>query len=146
MGEWTTAAAYKDGDYVDTPVRIDRVYRGSDAQAQIDASGAKMNSKLQDGCEWLVIDYSVDMTGLKAYSDGSRALTGLSLYIRGLDGSTLKYGGKTYFLTGSNLLRTSSIKTDVYNGKYVYQIPIGCTDYLIQAKATKGTEAYIKGE
>ena len=58
----------------------------------------------------------------------------------------LKYDGKTYILTGSNLLSTSGIKTTIYNGQYVFQLPKGCTDYLIEAKSAKATVAYIKGE
>ena len=145
IGEWTTAASYKDGDYIDTPVRVNKVLRGDDAEAAIKASGRTMSSKLQDGCEWIVIDYSVDVTDLKEYSTG-RSITGLSLALRSMDGKTLTYAGKTYILTGSNLLSTSGIKGTVYDGKYVFQLPKGCTDYLIEAKATKGSVAYIKGE
>lgn len=145
IGEWTTAASYKDGEYIDTPVRVDKVLKGSEAEAAIKATGKTMTSKLQDGCEWIVINYSVDTTDLQEYSSG-RTITSLSFALRGMDGGSLKYDGKTYILTGSNLLSTSGIKTTIYNGQYVFQLPKGCTNYLIQAKSTKGSEAFIKGE
>ena len=145
IGEWTTAASYKDGEYIDTPVRVDKVLKGSEAEEAIKATGKTMTSKLQDGCEWIVINYSVDTTDLKEYSSG-KTITSLSFALRSMDGGSLKYDGKTYILTGSNLLSTSGIKTTVYNGQYVFQLPKGCTDYLIQAKSTKGSEAFIKGE
>ena len=65
IGEWTTAASYKDGNYIDTPVRVDKVLKGSEAEAAIKATGKTMTSKLKDGCEWCVIEYSVDMTPIK---------------------------------------------------------------------------------
>ncbi len=146
MGEWTVAASYSDGEYVDTPFRVNSIARGADAEKIIEESGRKMASKLQDGCEWIVVDYSVDTSVLKESTNGTKTISGLSLAIRGLDGKTLQYAGKTYILTGSSIVSTSSIKTTIYNGKYVFQLPKGCSDYLIQAKAAKGTEAYVKGE
>ena len=105
-----------------------------------------MTSTLLDGFEWVVVDYSVDMENIEAYSGGSKSIIGLSLNIKGTDGQLLKWAGKQYTLTGSNLLSTSLIKTEIYNGQYVFQLPKGCTDYLIEAKAAKGSVAYIKGE
>ena len=146
IGEWTTASSYSDGKYVDTPIRINRILRGADAEAAIKASGANVTSKLTDGCEWCVIDYSVDMTPIKE-SYGSRNLSSMTLRLRGADGKILSYGGKTWILTGSNLLKTSSIKTETYNGQYLYQIPKGCTDYLVEVQSSStATTAYIKGE
>ena len=147
FGEWATAAAYSSGDYIDTPVRVNKVYRGEEAEQAIKASGRTVSTKLTDGCEWCVIDYSVDMTGIKEVGT-SRSLSGLYFYLRGNDGKTLKYDGKSWILTGSNLLSTTSIKTDVYNGQYLYQIPKGCTDYLIEAKSSRDSAsvAYFKGE
>ncbi len=145
-GEWTTASSYSDGKYVDTPIRINKILRGADAEAAIKASGANVTSKLTDGCEWCVIDYSVDMTPIKE-SYGSRNLSSMTLRLRGADGKILSYGGKTWILTGSNLLKTSSIKTETYNGQYLYQIPKGCTDYLVEVQSSSSaTTAYIKGE
>ena len=145
IGEWTTAASYKDGNYVDTPVRIDKVTRGADAEEIIKKAGQKV-STLKEGVEYLVIDYSVDTADLKSYSWG-KSLSGLYFYVKGNDGNILKYDNKTWsFIGGGNLESTSSIKTDIYSGKYMLQVPKGCTDYLIQAKASDGTIAYIKGE
>ena len=146
IGEWTTASSYSDGKYVDTPIRINKILRGADAETAIKASGANVTSKLTDGCEWCVIDYSVDMTPIKE-SYGSRNLSSMTLRLRGADGKILSYGGKTWILTGSNLLKTSSIKTETYNGQYLYQIPKGCTDYLVEVQSSSSaTTAYIKGE
>jgi hypothetical protein len=146
IGEWTTASSYSDGKYVDTPIRINKILRGADAETAIKASGANVTSKLTDGCEWCVIDYSVDMTPIKE-SYGSRNLSSMTLRLRGTDGKILSYGGKTWILTGSNLLKTSSIKTETYNGQYLYQIPKGCTDYLVEVQSSSSaTTAYIKGE
>ena len=146
IGEWTTSSAYNDSQYKDVPFRVNKVYRGSDAETLIQKSGKTMTSKLLEGNEWIVIDYSVDTTDFKPYSGGSRSLIGMSLAIKGTDGQTLKYDGKTYMLTGSDLLSTSLFKEVVYNGQYVFQLPKGCTDYLIQAKASQGATAYVKGE
>ncbi len=143
IGEWTTASALSDGEYPDVPVKVNKVTRGAEAEALL-AGVRKTN--LTDGCEWIVIDYSVDMAPIKE-TYGSKSLSMMYFHLRGNDGKTLKYGGKTWILTGSNLDSTSSIKTSTYNGRYVYQIPKGCTDYLIEVESSsKGTTAYIKGE
>ena len=148
IGEWGIASKYSSGEYVDIPVKVTNVTRGSEAVAKIkaycDNSSVYKYTEPKEGMEWAVIDYTVDLTNLTALYSGKPAK--ISSKIRGTgDNSSIRYNGKTYILTTMDMSESYS-KEDIANGSFAVSLPIGCTEYTIAMGEYSHTNAFFAGK
>ena len=95
--------------------------------------------------EWVVIEYDVDFAD--TYVPGELgASPNVEADITGPDGSSLEYNGITYITSTIEIGSRDYIKAKTGSGKILTQIPIGCTDYIIQFGRYNGTTAYFQGQ
>lgn len=160
IGKWSFASKYAgkylseeyaDKTYIDVPVRVTKVTRGEKALNEVKQWAAEKNYKYEEPkayLEWAVIEYQVDLSDV-TFDEGT---IGTSIKIdsslKGSDGGSVKYNGITYILTTRDASSSDYVKEPgVYSGKFITQLPEGCTDYLIKLGSSyQGAEAYFKGE
>ena len=161
MGSWGLASKYAgkyldeeyaDKSYIDVPVRVTKVSRGDKIISDVKSLLAEHHYKYQDPkssqLEWAIVDYEVDLTNVKF---GGSLGTNIKIdsSVKGSDGSSVKYDGITYILTTVDVSDSKYVKEPgVYSGKFITQLPKGCSDYLIKLGNSyqNGAESYFKGE
>lgn len=146
IGEWTLASKYASGDYVDVPVKVTNVTRGSSAQQIVkdycnSGSTIYKYTDAEDGMEWAVFEYQVDLTKMEKESS-----IRLDTDITGTGSNTsVKYNGYTYIISTMNMT-SGYTKGEIVTCQFAAQLPIGCTDYLIEIGTSSHTQAFIKGK
>lgn len=152
IGEWGIASKYNtktSGDQ-NVNIRVTNVIRGEEAKKMAKeymTSGSSIY-KYEDPKayqEWAVIEYDVDFGNTFEMSEIG-ASPNVNGDITGLDGTSIKYNGITYISSVIEIGSRDYIKTKTGSGKLLTQLPIGCTDYLIQFGTYNGTNAYIRGK
>lgn len=152
IGEWGIASKYNtktSGDQ-NVNIRVTNVIRGEEAKKMAKeymTSGSSIY-KYEDPKayqEWAVIEYDVDFGNTFEMSELG-ASPNVNGDITGLDGTSIKYNGITYISSVIEIGSRDYIKTKTGSGKLLTQLPIGCTDYLIQFGTYNGTTAYIRGK
>lgn len=152
IGEWGIASKYNtrtSGDQ-NVNIRVTNVIRGEEATKM---AKEYMNSgssiyKYEDPQayqEWAVIEYDVDFGNTFELSEIG-ASPNVNGDITGLDGASIKYNGITYISSVIEIGSRDNITTKTGSGKLLTQLPIGCTDYIIQFGTYNGTNAYIRGK
>lgn len=152
VGEWGTASKYNTetkGDQ-NVNVRVSRIIRGDEAKKM---AQDYMNSDYsiykyeepEGNQEWVVIEYDVDFgdTYVPGELGASPTVDG---DVTGPDGGSIKYNGISYINSVIEIGSRDYIKTKTGSGKLLTQIPIGCTDYIIDFGTYNGTHAYFKGQ
>ena len=142
--------SYADQTYIDVPVRVTKVTRGDKAIDNVKSLLAEHHYKYTEPkssqLEWVIVEYEVDLTNVKF--GGSLGTTiKIDSSVKGTDGGSVKHDGITYILTTVDVSDSKYVKEPgVYSGKFITQLPKGCTDYLIKFGSYGKTESYFKGE
>lgn len=152
VGEWGIASKYNTETSSDqnVNVRVTNIIRGDEAKEMAKEYMSRDYSiyKYEDPeayLEWVVIEYDVDFAD--TYVPGELgASPNVEADITGPDGSSVKYNGITYITSTIEIGSRDYIKAKTGSGKILTQIPIGCTDYIIQFGRYKGTTAYFQGQ
>lgn len=152
VGEWGIASKYNTETRSDQDVNISvtNIIRGEEAaeMAKEYMSSDYSIYKYEEPeayLEWVVIEYDVDFAD--TYIPGELgASPNVEADITGPDGSSIKYNGITYITSTIEIGSRDYIKTKTGSGKILTQIPIGCTDYIIQFGRYGGTTAYFQGK
>ena len=152
VGEWGIASKYNTETSSDqnVNVRVTNIIRGNEAKEMAKEYMSRDYSiyKYEDPeayLEWVVIEYDVDFAD--TYVPGELgASPNVEADITGPDGSSVKYNGITYITSTIEIGSRDYIKAKTGSGKILTQIPIGCTDYIIQFGRYKGTTAYFQGQ
>ena len=146
IGEWGIASKYASGEYVDVPVKVAKVTRGSSAAQEVknyceSGSSIYKYEDAKEDMEWAVIEYSVDLTQMEKESSITldRKITGTG------DNTSIKYNGVTYIVSTMNMT-SGYTKGEIVTCKFAVQLPIGCTDYLIVLGSSSSTQAFFIGE
>ena len=160
IGKWGFASKYAgkylseeyaDKTYIDVPVRVTKVTRGEKALSEVKKWAEEKNYKYEEPkayLEWAVVEYQVDLSNVK-FDEGT---IGTSIKIdsslKGIDGGSVKYNDITYILSTRDASSSDYVKEPgVYDGKFITQLPEGCTDYfIVLGSKYNGAEAYFKGE
>lgn len=146
IGEWGIASKYVSGEYVDVPVKVTNITRGSVAAQEVedycnDDYSIYKYEDAKENMEWAVIEYSVDLT--KMQKDSSIRM---DTKITGTGNNTsIKYNGYTYIVSTLNMSSGYS-KGEIIPCKFAVQLPIGCTDYLIAIGSSSSTQAFFNGK
>lgn len=152
VGEWGIASKYNTETSSDqnVNVRVTNIIRGDEAKEMAKEYMSRDYSiyKYEDPeayLEWVVIEYDVDFAD--TYVPGELgASPNVEADITGPDGSSVKYNGITYITSTIEIGSRDYIKAKTGSGKILTQIPIGCTDYIIQFGRYNGTTAYFQGQ
>ncbi len=161
LGEWGKASkfvseylseVYKDVDYTDVPVSVTKITRGSEAEKMVkEWFNNQTYYKYEDpktNMEWAVVDYKVDLTGLKF--DEKTIGTDIDIYshVTGTNGGGIKYKDVSYIVSTKDISSSDRVKTPgVYEGKFIVSLPIGCSDYIIElGNSYNGAISYFKGQ
>ena len=149
VGEWGIASKYNTETSSDqnVNVRVTNIIRGDEAKEMAKEYMSRDYSiyKYEEPeayLEWVVIEYDVDFAD--TYVPG--ASPNVEADITGPDGSSVKYNGITYITSTIEIGSRDYIKAKTGSGKILTQIPIGCTDYIIQFGRYNGTTAYFQGK
>ena len=152
LGEWGIASKYNTNTSSDqnVNVRVSNIIRGEEAKKM---AQEYMNSdysiykyeKPEAYQEWVVIEYDVDFAD--TYVPGELgASPNVNGDVTGPDGSSVKYNGITYINSVIEIGSRDYIQTKTGSGKLLTQLPVGCTDYIIEFGTYDGTKAYFKGQ
>lgn len=152
VGEWGIASKYNTETSSDqnVNVRVTNIIRGDEAKEMAKEYMSRDYSiyKYEEPeayLEWVVIEYDVDFAD--TYVPGELgASPNVEADITGPDGSSVKYNGITYITSTIEIGSRDYIKAKTGSGKILTQIPIGCTDYIIQFGRYIGTTAYFQGK
>lgn len=128
------------------PDRVTKVTRGVVADKEVQdycnsGSSIYRYSEPEEGVEWTVIEYEVDLT---SFSSNIRANIDSSITGTG-DSKTIKYNGYTY-ITSTIDMTSGYEHSTIVKGKFAAQLPIGCTDYLIILGSASSTQAFFIGQ
>lgn len=151
IGTWGIASKYsgETREYEDIYVKPTKVIRGEEAKKAVqeftDKSSFYKYQEPKEGLEWVVIDYDVNFGNFTMPSYGADSRVDTS--IKGVGNySSVNYKGVTYILTTTNIGDSKSVKTKTTSGRVAFQMPIGCTDYIVQFGSYNETNAFYKGE
>lgn len=146
FGEWGIASKYYSGEYVNVPVRVTNITRGSAAAQEVEEycnSGSSIYKyeDAEDGMEWAVVEYEIDLSDFDTDTivNLDRRITGTG------DNSSVKHRGTTYIISTMNM----SFDYDsgkIVTSKFATQLPTGCHDYLIVLGSSSSTQAFFQGE
>lgn len=150
-GTWGIASKYstESKEYEDVYVKTTKTIRGEEAKKAVqeftDKSSFYKYQDPKEGLEWVVVDYDMDFANFTKSKYGVEP--SLSVSITGLDGGSVKYKGVTYFMImTTNIGSSSYIQTQTGKNRVAFQMPIGCSDYVMKFGSSSGSMAYIKGE
>ena len=153
VGEWGIASKYNpsNGEYQNVNVRVTNIIRGDEAKkmAQEYMSSDYSIYRYEDPeayQEWAVIEYDVDFGDTYEMDEELGASPNVDGDICGPDGSSIEYNGIIYIPSVIEIGSRDYIKTKTGSGKLLTQLPIGCTDYIIQFGAYNETNAYFQGK
>lgn len=153
VGEWGIASKYNpsNGEYQNVNVRVTNIIRGEEAKqmAQEYMSSDYSIYRYEDPeayQEWAVIEYDVDFGDTYEMDEELGASPNVDGDICGPDGSSIEYNGIIYIPSVIEIGSRDYIKTKTGSGKLLTQLPIGCTDYIIQFGAYNETNAYFQGQ
>lgn len=150
-GTWGIASKYSTEDKKDEEVyvKVTKYVRGEEAkkavQDYVNSSSFYKYEEPKEGLEWVVVDYDIDFANYKRSSLGSNAR--VSVFIKGTGNrSSVVYNGTTWILSSTYIGKSDYVKTQTAQGKVAFQMPIGCTDYILQFGEYNETNAFFKGE
>ncbi|MBQ9024434.1 MAG: hypothetical protein IJ105_04355 [Bacilli bacterium] len=160
IGDWGLASKYAgkyldeeyaDKTYIDVPVRVTKVSRGdkiiNEVKKSLEEHHYKYEEPKSSQLEWAIVEYEVDLSDVKF---GGSLGTNIKIdsSVKGTDGGSVKYDGITYILSTVDASSSDYVKEPgVYKGKFLTQLPKGCSDYLIKlGNSYNGAESYFKGE
>lgn len=149
IGEWGIGSKYSSGKYIDIPVKVTNVTRGTTAAQRVkyyceNESSIYKYEDAKEGMEWAVVEYSVDLTNIEEYSMGKSIKVDAKVTGTG-DNNSIKYNGYTYIVSTMNMTNDYS-KENIATGYFAVQLPSGCTDYLIVLGSSSGTQAFFNGK
>lgn len=149
IGEWGLASKYSSSQYIDVPVKVTDVTRGSVAEQKVkdycnNSSSIYKYTDAKEGMEWAVIEYTVDLTNIEGYSMGKSIKVDSKITGTG-DNTSIKYNGNIYIV--STMSMTTGYSTEnIATGYFAVQLPIGCTEYLIALGSSSHTQAFFAGK
>lgn len=161
LGEWGNASKYvstslsqeyKGLNSKDVPVSVVEVIRGEDAaktlKAWCDDSSFYEYEEPKENMEWAIVAYKVDLTGL-TFDEGTIG-TPYDIYssVTGKDGGSIEYNNMRYLVSTTDITPSDYVKEPgVYEGSFAVQLPVGCTDYIIEmGNEYNGAVSYFKGQ
>ena len=135
LEEWGKAAKYSAdrSEYATVPVRIVRIYSGNQAEKEVKrftSADETYTYKAPDiGCQWVIADYEINLDSFPAGKAGADA--SVSSFVTAADGSNIEYKGKKYAVYTMNITDGEYYYEGIRKGSIAYEIPTGCTDYII---------------
>lgn len=141
-----------DGSTKEVSVSLDKITRGAAAQNVVDKYNSEDNAVIlspleSDTMEYVVADYSLIIP--EEFPHDEYSPNGeISAEICGTDGEGLTYKGVLYCISTWNLDTTFDVaKPNIpYKSSFVFQIPKGCTDYIIKLGEYDGAQAFYRGK
>ena len=149
-GEWGISSKYstQSKSYDNVYVKVTNFTRGDEAKKIVqDFTNSSSFYKYQEpkeGLEWVVVEYDVDFSDYQMSSLGTNSDVTTSL--KGVGTGGVKYNGTSYILTTINIASRDYSKDKNQKGKVAFQMPKGCSDYVIEFGPYGKTLAYFKGE
>ncbi len=148
IGEWGIASKYNSKDYVNVPVKVNNVIRGTEAAQRVkdycnNGSIYKYEDPEKD-TEWAVIEYTVDLSNIDSNSSGKYIKVDSKIAGTGTN-SAINYNGFIYSTSTLNMT-TGYSKDNIATGYFATQLPIGCNDYLIVLGSSSHTQAFFSGK
>ena len=150
-GTWGIASKYSTeaGEDEEVYVKVTNIVRGDEAkkavQDYVNKSSFYTYQEPKEGLEWVVVDYDLDYANFTKSSIGEDARVTVSLKGSGTRTSVV-YNGMTYILTSTYIGPSDYVKTQTATGKVAFQMPIGCTEYVMKFGSDDDNSAYFKGE
>ena len=152
VGTWGIASKYNSetSNREKVYVKATKTIRGEDAKNAVkeftDKSSFYKYTEPNEGLEWVVVDYDMDFSDFKISKIGVEPRLSVSITGTG-NNSAVKYKGVTYFMImTTNIGSSSYVKTTNAQGRIAFQMPIGCSDYIMKFGDSSGDIAFIKGE
>ena len=150
-GTWGIASKYstESSKYENVNVKLTNVVRGEEAkkavQEFVNKSSYYKYEEPKEGLEWVVIDYDLNFGDFTMSSLGENPRVTLSIKGSGNKTSVI-YNGMSYTLFTTYIGTSDYVKEKNTSGKIAFQMPIGCTDYVMQFGEYNETNAFFKGE
>lgn len=146
IGEWGIASKYYSGEYVDVPVKVTNITRGSTAAQEVEEycnsdSSIYRYEDAEEDMEWAVVEYEIDLSDFDTDTivNLDRRITGTG------DNTSVKHRGTTYIISTMNMT-TDYDSGKIVTSKFATQLPTGCHDYLIVLGSSEYTQAFFQGE
>lgn len=152
LNVWGKASKYVvsgNSSYQDVNVMVTKITRGEDAKNIVkeyaDTDKYFDYSDPADGEEWVVVEYNVDMQGLKIPSYGISPT--LNVSVIGKDKyDIIKYNNKSYSPSIQEVSSDDYVKTTTATNKIAFQLPVGFSDYIIRIGSYDHTQTFVKGK
>ena len=151
-GTWGIASKYNSDTTKQEKVYVKatKTIRGEDAKAAVkdytDKSSFYKYTEPNEGLEWVVVDYEMNFSDFNIPKNGVEPRLSVSITGTG-NNSAVKYNGVTYFMImATNIGSSSYVKEANAQGRVAFQMPIGCSDYIMKFGDSSGNIAFIKGE
>ena len=152
IGLWGMASKYSDGQYVDVPVQVYNIIRGSQAAQKVKEYCEKSSTSYvtttykdaREGCEWVVVEYNIDLTNVKSIGM-KKDLTIQSSVIGTGDLSFVVYNNYRYYVS-TTIIGDRNTTANIGTGAFAFEMPIGCADYIITLGVSNHEQAFFTGK
>ena len=149
--EWGTAAKFclKDNGYVNVPVRIVSVRRGSGVNAEVkkimNASSFNYYFEPSEKEEYAIAEYEICLDGFPVGEGGITC--DVTAFVTGTDGQAIKLSDGSYWsATASSLDNETYYYEGTVRSMLAYRIPKECSGYMITLGEYGETQAFVKPE
>ncbi len=133
--------------YKTVDVEVTKFYRNSEVEPLINqylSSNPQGSLNLEEGNEWVAVEYNVTLNNFTTSTSG--VASNLDLQISGLNSEQVIFEGNAYNVNNYNIQYEIIQSGSSGRAINLYQLPKGCTDYLLQFGSYNQTIAYFKGE
>ncbi len=153
VGEWGISSKYNTDTKTNQEVKVKatKITRGEEAKniaKEYLTSGKSIYQYEEPEAyqEWVVIDYDIDFGDTFQMGDLGTSPK-VEAKITGLEGLAVRYNGISYITKVIQMGSSDFVKTKTASGKLLTQLPVGCTDYIIQFGIDSNTAiSYVKGQ
>ena len=147
-GSWGKAAklCLKDNSYVDVPVRVVSVRRGTDVNKEVkekmDASSFNYYFEPSDDEEYALVEYEICLDGFPVKEGGITC--DVTAFITGSDGQSLKLKNGSYWgATASCLDNETYYYEGIVHSEMAYRIPKEVKEYILTIGEYGENQAFV---
>lgn len=149
VGTWGIASKAESYDnFKDVNVQVSKITRGIDASTILKVWFANSTyysySEPDANMEWVVVDYMVDLSNISMSENGNSVKVDSKVIGKNSNNDSIEFNDSIYITSTRDISNTTYTKEDIGYGRFVVQLPIGCTDYLIALGNSSNTIAYFK--